>query len=153
MLKLTAKLTADLSPNHPSLTLTLPYERRIISRQRVTLDDGTDAGLFLARGTILQAGEVLRAETGELVVVQAALEQVSTAYCDNPLLLARACYHLGNRHIPVQIMPERVRYQHDHVLDEMLHYLGLVVIVESAPFMPEAGAYHSHSHSHSAIDD
>lgn len=131
--------------------LTLPYERRIISRQRVTLDDGTDAGLFLPRGTTLHDGDYLKAESGEVVVVKAANETVSTLYCEDPLLLARACYHLGNRHVPLQIAQGMIRYQHDHVLDEMLHGMSLHVTVEQAPFEPEAGAYgggHGHSHGH-----
>ena len=133
----------------PDLSLSLPHERRIISRQRVTLDDGSDPGLFLPRGSSLQEGDILQCTSGELIRVQAAPERVSTVLCDDPLLLARACYHLGNRHVPVQIMPTMIRYQHDHVLDEMLHGLGLNVLTEQAPFEPEAGAYaggHSHSH-------
>lgn len=99
----------------------------------------------------LQHGDVLQGDQGELIRVQAAPETVSTLTCDDPWLLARACYHLGNRHVPVQIMQGMIRYQHDHVLDEMLHGLGLHVVVEQAPFEPEAGAYgggHSHSHDH-----
>ena len=132
-------------------TLTLPYERRIISRQRVTLDDGSDAGLFLPRGSSLQDGAYVQAENGEVVRIQAATETVSTLYCEDRLLFARACYHLGNRHVPLEISDGRLRYLHDHVLDDMLHGLGLHVVVEQAPFEPEAGAYaggHSHSHSH-----
>lgn len=139
-------------PRQPSLLLTLPHERRIISRQRVTLDDGSEAGLFLPRGSSLQHGDVLQGASGELIRVQAASETVSTLRCADPWLLARACYHLGNRHVPLQIMPGMIRYQHDHVLDDMLHGLGLQVVVEQAPFEPEAGAYgggHSHGHSHS----
>ena len=72
--------------------------------------------------------------------------------CDDPFLLARACYHLGNRHVPLQIMPGELRYHHDHVLDDMLRQFGLAVTFASLPFEPEAGAYtseaHSHSHSH-----
>ncbi|QLQ32313.1 MAG: urease accessory protein UreE [Candidatus Thiothrix singaporensis] len=143
---------SSVLPRQPYLSLTLPHERRIISRQRVTLDDGSDAGLFLPRGSNLQHGDVLQGASGELIRVQAAAETVSTLYCDDPLLLARACYHLGNRHVPLQIAPGLIRYQHDHVLDEMLHGMGLHVVVEQAPFEPEAGAYaggHSHSHEHS----
>ena len=138
-------------PRQPSLLLTLPHERRIISRQRVTLDDGSEAGLFLPRGSSLQHGDVLQGASGELIRVQAASETVSTLRCADPWLLARACYHLGNRHVPLQILPGMIRYQHDHVLDDMLHGLGLQVVVEQAPFEPEAGAYgggHSHSHDH-----
>lgn len=132
--------------------LTLPYERRMISRQRVTLDDGSDAGLFLPRGASLQDGDYVQAESGEVVRIQAAVETVSTLHCADRLLFARACYHLGNRHVPLEISDGRLRYLHDHVLDDMLHGLGLHVVVEQAPFEPEAGAYsggHSHSHSHS----
>ncbi len=157
MLKLIEKIESPVAVSGLA-TLTLAYERRIISRQRVTLDDGSDAGLFLPRGTILYAGDILRAETGELVFIQAALEQLSTVHCDDLLLFARVCYHLGNRHVPVQITNGVIRYQHDHVLDEMVHTLGLHVQVELACFQPEAGAYagqthspaaHSHSHTHS----
>ena len=143
--------------NIPKQTLTLPYERRMISRQRVTLDQGGDAGLFLVRGASLQHGDVLKADNGELVQVQAALETVSTLYCEQRLLFARACYHLGNRHVPLEIRDGRLRYLHDHVLDEMLLGFGLKVVVEQASFEPEAGAYaagnghHHHgaaAHSH-----
>ncbi|HPE61698.1 MAG TPA: urease accessory protein UreE [Thiolinea sp.] len=131
------------------LLLTLPYERRIISRQRVTLDNGADAGLFLPRGTVLHDGDYLQADSGEIIVVRAARESVSSLYCDDPLALARACYHLGNRHVPLQITAGMIRYQHDHVLDDMLHGLGLHVTVEQASFEPEPGAYgggHAHAH-------
>ena len=64
---------------------------------------------------------------------------------DAPLLFARACYHLGNRHISLQILPNELRYLHDHVLDHMVEGLGLKVSIENLPFEPEAGAYH-HSH-------
>lgn len=100
---------------------------------------------------MLHDGDHLKAENGEIIVVKAAKETVSTLYCEDPLLLARAAYHLGNRHVPLQIMQGVLRYQHDHVLDEMLHGLGLHVDVESAPFEPEQGAYgggHGHSHAH-----
>ncbi|MOA31878.1 Urease accessory protein UreE [compost metagenome] len=86
-----------------------------------------------------------------MVQVIAASETVSTMHCCDPLQLARACYHLGNRHVPLQIAADFVRYQHDHVLDDMLRGFGLEVQLEQAPFEPEAGAYQSggHSHSHS----
>ena len=140
----------QVSPQHH---LTLPYERRIVSRQRVTLDNGRDAGLFLPRGSSLQHGDCLQADNGETVRVQAAVETVSTLYCEDRLLFARACYHLGNRHVPLEISDGRLRYLHDHVLDEMLHGMGLQVVVEQAPFEPEAGAYAGgHAHSHNQHD-
>ncbi|HDS1680491.1 TPA: urease accessory protein UreE [Pseudomonas putida] len=134
-------------------SVTLDVDSRIKSRLRVTLDDGREAGLMLERGHLLRGGELLADAAGSQVIrVMAAPEAVSTVRCDDPHLLARAAYHLGNRHVPLQIDLGLLRYQHDHVLDDMLRGLGLTVQAEQAPFEPEAGAYqsapHSHSHSH-----
>lgn len=146
------RLTQKTASGTPAGTLTLPLEQRIKSRLRAELDDGREVGLFLERGIILRDGDMLQAEDGTVIQIRAADETVSTAKCDDPLLLARACYHLGNRHIPLQIDTDRVRYQHDHVLDDMLRKLGLAPIREQAPFDPEPGAYgdfaHAHGHSH-----
>ncbi len=78
----------------------------------------------------------------------AADEGVSVVRCDDPFMLAKACYHLGNRHVPLQIMPGELRYHHDHVLDDMLRQFGLTVTFGQLPFEPEAGAYASESHGH-----
>lgn len=129
-------------------SLTLPFELRQKSRLHAKLDNGIEAGLFLPRGTVLRDGDLLRADNGLIIKVCAAIEEVSTAFANNSLLLARACYHLGNRHVALQIGPDWLRYLHDHVLDDMLNHLGLSVKLERAPFEPETGAYHSHSHSH-----
>ncbi|AVH38960.1 urease accessory protein UreE [Pseudomonas monteilii] len=134
-------------------TVTLDVDSRIKSRLRVTLDDGREAGLMLERGHLLRGGELLADSDGsQLIRVLAAPETVSTVRCADPHLLARAAYHLGNRHVPLQIEPGLLRFQHDHVLDDMLCGLGLTVEAEQAPFEPEAGAYqsapHGHSHAH-----
>jgi urease accessory protein len=130
-------------------TVTLDVDSRIKSRLRVTLDDGREAGLMLERGHLLRGGELLADALGAQVIrVLAAPEAVSTARCADPHLLARAAYHLGNRHVPLQIEPGLLRYQRDHVLDAMLRGLGLQVEAEHAPFEPEAGAYQSTAHSH-----
>jgi urease accessory protein len=147
------RLTRRLDAGAPTATVTLDLDTRIKSRVRVTLDDGRDAGLFLERGQLLRGGQLLGDDEGrEVVQVIAADETVSTMHCSDPLQLARACYHLGNRHVPLQIEAGFVRYQHDHVLDDMLRGFGLEVQREQAPFEPEAGAYqsggHGHSHSH-----
>lgn len=128
-------------------SLTLSFDQRVKSRQRVTLDNGQEAGLMLPRGAVLQQGQGIQAESGEIVRIVAADESVSSVYVDEPLMIARSCYHLGNRHIPLQITAGFIRYQHDHVLDDMLRGLGLQVICEKAPFEPETGAYGGHSHS------
>lgn len=135
--------------------LTLPLHSRIKSRLRVTLDNGQEAGLFLPRGTTLKDGDLLGGENGINVLVKAADEALSCVVSKDPHLIARACYHLGNRHVSIQIEPGRVSYLHDHVLDDMLRGLGLEVTLTQAPFEPEPGAYggsaekgHSHSHGH-----
>ncbi len=152
MIRLTAKSDRAQAVD---TTLTLPLHSRIKSRLRVTLDNGQDAGLFLERGTTLKDGDLLLAEDGYSVLVRAADEALSCVASEDPHLIARACYHLGNRHVSVQIEPGRVSYLHDHVLDEMLRGLGLEVSRMRAPFEPEPGAYggsaergHSHSHDH-----
>ncbi len=132
---------------HTSLTLAL--EQRIKSRMKVTLDDGRKAGLFFEKGVIFQDGDlIISTDRTVLVEIKAACEPLSAVYCDTPLLLARASYHLGNRHVPLQIGEGVLRYQHDHVLDEMLRCLGLEVQTELAPFQPEAGAYIGAGHVH-----
>ncbi|MFM8333161.1 MAG: urease accessory protein UreE [Candidatus Methylumidiphilus sp.] len=140
------KLTEFAPPNtQPARTLTLPYQSRTKSRLLAKLDNGEDIGLFLERGRVLRGGDVLIGPEGLAVAIVAAPEPVSVASTLDALLLARACYHLGNRHIALQIEAGELRYLADHVLDEMLRGLGLAVTQESAPFEPEAGAY-SHGH-------
>jgi urease accessory protein len=96
----------------------------------------------------MKQGDRLEAESGQVIEIQAAEESVSTIQINDPLLMARACYHLGNRHVPLQIGDGLLRYQHDHVLDDMCRGLGLVVSSENAPFEPEAGAYGESSGDH-----
>lgn len=142
------ELTEIVKGFDASVALTLPYEKRIRSRQRVLLDDGREAGLLMPRGTILRDGDCLFGGDGTTVVIHAAPEPVSTIHSDDSLLLARACYHLGNRHVPLQITAHWVRYQHDHVLDDMVRQMGLEVVSENAPFEPEGGAYSGGGHHH-----
>jgi len=130
-------------------TLTLPFELRQKSRLKATLDNGMEVGLMLPRGGLLRGGDVLRAEDGTLIKIVAAAETVSKVTHEDPLMRARASYHLGNRHVPLQITQNYLCYTHDHVLDEMVIGLGLNVECVMAPFEPEAGAYgggHKHSH-------
>lgn len=98
-----------------------------------------------ARGKILQDGDVLLIEeTSETVQISAKPESVITATTSNSSLLLRSAYHLGNRHVPVEITTDWLRLQPDPVLKDMLEQMGLVVSEEIVPFHPEAGAYHSH---------
>jgi len=138
-------------PGQPSVQLTLPFEKRQKSRLRVSLDNKEEAFLVLQRGTLLRNGDLLRADNGLIIEVRAAIEEVATASTEDTVLFARACYHLGNRHVPLQVGDGWLRLQRDHVLEDMVRSLGLDVRHEQAPFEPEGGAYgshHSHSHSH-----
>ncbi|MDX2503961.1 MAG: urease accessory protein UreE [Gammaproteobacteria bacterium] len=146
MLKISKKLTR---PQAENALLKLPFEQRQKSRLKVTLDDGRPAGLFLERGEVLRGGDCLQAEDDSVIRIEAADETLSLVQSDDPLLLARACYHLGNRHIALQIETQSLSYLHDHVLDDMLKNLGLSVKVIQAPFEPESGAYAAaHGHHH-----
>lgn len=130
--------------------ITLTYDQRTRSRLRARTDDGRDVALNVARGGVLRDGDRLADEAGQVYLVRAAPEPVSAAYAEDPLLLARSCYHLGNRHVAVQIDAGRVAWLADHVLDEMVRGLGLEPVAEQAPFDPEGGAYgHAHGgHGH-----
>lgn len=155
MIELTAKAEAD--SQEIFTTLTLPLDLRQKSRQRVELDNGEEAAVLLKRGTVLYNDDLLVSEDDEKIIqIKAACETLSVVDCDDPLMFARACYHLGNRHTSIQIEEDRLYYLHDHVLDEMLRGLGLTVKTVSEPFEPEPGAYggsagsagHGHHHAH-----
>ena len=141
----------------PNDQLVLDYEGRKRSRQPVTLASGRAAALLLPSGTVLRHGDRLQAadEPSLVVAVCAAPEPLDEALADNPLLFARAAYHLGNRHVPVEIAGGqagwRLRFQPDHVLASMLRGLGCRVTAVTLPFHPEAGAYagaHDTHHGH-----
>jgi urease accessory protein len=136
--------------------LTLPFELRQKSRLVAKLDGGGPIALSLPRGHVLRHGALLQTEQGVVVEVCAALEDLSVAGSADETLLLRAAYHLGNRHVPLQIRPGRLSYQHDHVLDDMLRGLGLEPGFARGPFEPEAGAYGrgaGHSHPHHGHDE
>lgn len=138
----------------PTLTICLPFDERKKSRLRTRTVCGEEIGLMLPRGQILRDGTLLQDETGRIIAVKAAKEHVSTVVSHDTLLLTRAAYHLGNRHVPLQIGDGWLRYQHDHVLDAMVIGLGLRVITAEQPFEPEDGAYASgHGHHHHDHDD
>lgn len=139
----------------PTERLVLPFDLRCKSRLRTRLETGEEAGLFLERGTVLRAGDLLEANDGRIVEVVAAPEPVMESRHIDALLLARAAYHLGNRHVAVELKPGLLRFGRDHVLGEMVRGLGLPVAEAIAAFDPESGAYgghggHAHPHGHSA---
>ena len=139
--------------SHPTWDgeLVLPFELRQKSRLRTKLASGEEAGLFLEHGSILRGGDCLRANDGRIVLVVAADEELMEAKCATPFELVRAAYHLGNRHVPVQIGEGWLRFQADDVLAQMLRGLKATVSKVSAPFEPEAGAY-AGGHSHHSMD-
>lgn len=131
--------------------LVLAFETRCKSRLRARLASGEECGLFLPRGTVMRGGDKLLAGDGRIAEVVSAVEPLMEAASGDPLQLARAAYHLGNRHVAVQILPGRLRFVRDHVLGEMLRGLGLSVVEVDAAFEPESGAYGAHGgHGHSA---
>ena len=139
-------------------SVALAYDERKRSRLKVTLTSGAEAGIFLERGDHLRGGDKLAAENGSAIVeILAAPEKLIEAVADNPLLFARAAYHLGNRHVPVQILPSesggKLRFQTDHVLADMVRGLGCSVSETDAPFQPESGAYGSHGAHHHDGDE
>jgi len=143
MLKLTETTTASDKVDD---VLTLPFDARQKTRQPAVTQGGIKVGVFLPRGQILRSGLILTGSQGFRVRVEAESEPLSVVRCEDPLLFARACYHLGNRHVALQILPAELRYLADHVLDQMLVGLGLSVEHHSLPFEPESGAYHGHGH-------
>ncbi|MGB1562925.1 MAG: urease accessory protein UreE [Sinimarinibacterium flocculans] len=134
--------------------LVLSFTERSRSRLRSVLDDGTDVGVLLPRGTVLRGGDLLRAETGEVVRVRTAIEPLYRVTAreddaDPRFSLLRGAYHLGNRHVPLMLAPQALHLEQDPVLREMLLRLGLIVAECMAAFEPEAGAYgggHRHDH-------
>ncbi|WCN15386.1 urease accessory protein UreE [Marinomonas mediterranea] len=125
----------------------LDSDQRERGRLKLTAENGEEVRVFLERGKPLLVGEYLRSECNKVVQVVGAVEPVSHASCDDWEVFAKACYHLGNRHTKVEVGARWLRIKPDHVLEEMLHLLGLVVTHEEAIFKPESGAY-SHGHQH-----
>lgn len=158
------RLTEKLDHFHePAAELSLPFDTRQKTRFRAALSDGREVAVTLPRGGILRGGDLLTGPDGVIVIVQAAPEAVSTAFHKDPRMLAVGAYHLGNRHVQLQVGDSWLRYRADHVLDEMVEGIGLRVFQEQAPFEPEGGAYdgasphlvnvhlgggHDHHHGH-----
>lgn len=134
--------------------LVLPFALRSKSRLKTSLSDGTEVGVVLPRGSILRGGDMLVDEHGGLIQVEAAAEEVYRVRCaaqaaDPHFSLLRAAYHLGNRHVPVQLEPGVLTIEPDPVLRDLLVRLGMQVEQTHATFEPEPGAYaggHRHDH-------
>jgi urease accessory protein len=126
--------------------LELPFDSRQKSRLRAKLASGEEVALMLPRGEILRGGDLVTASDGRVIEIVAVPEKLLHIESSS---LAKAAYHLGNRHVPVQVGESFLRIAEDHVLEEMLSKLGAKVSHVEAPFEPEAGAYaggHQHQH-------
>ncbi len=136
-------------------TVELDWDVRQKSRFEATDSAGRTLGVFLPRGTAVRGGDVLVAEDGSLVRVvaapQAVLKITPCANHGSPFDLIRAAYHLGNRHVPIELQPDHLKIEPDHVLAEMLRAMHLIVNAVDEAFEPENGAYghHAAGHSHS----
>ena len=136
-------------------TVELDWDVRQKSRFAATDSAGRELGIFLPRGTLVRGGDVLVAEDGSMVRVIAALQPVLViTHCKNhgtPFDLTRAAYHLGNRHVPIELQPDHLKIEPDHVLADMLRAMHLIVNEQNLAFEPEGGAYaagHGGGHSH-----
>jgi urease accessory protein len=130
-----------------SATVRLSFDARSKSRLLLKLDNGEQAALVVERGRLLRGGDRVRTLNGREVQIIAAEESLLEASSDDPAAIAKAAFHLGNRHVAVQVMANRLRFLNDHVLEEMVKGLGLKVTPVLAPFEPEGGAY-GHHHAH-----
>jgi urease accessory protein len=138
-------------------TVELDWDVRQKSRFEATDSTGRVLGVFLARGTVVRGGDVLVVEDGSLVRVIAAPQPVLVvtpcAQHGTPFDLTRAAYHLGNRHVPIELQPDHLKIEPDHVLAQMLRTMHLDVVERDAPFEPEGGAYGNQGHGHSHAGD
>lgn len=133
-------------------TLELDWDMRQKSRFEATDSLGRQLGVFLPRGTLVRGGDVLLAEDGSMVRViaapQAVLRITACASHGTPFDLTRAAYHLGNRHVPIELKPDHLKIEPDHVLADMLRAMHLTVHEVEEAFEPEGGAYSSAGHGH-----
>lgn len=155
MLNFVDRLPADLH-QATDFSLTLTAEERTRSRHYFDTNEGQGIYLRLPRGTVLQHGDILRSADGQMLVrILAKPEPVLTVTAQTWLNLLRAAYHLGNRHVSLEVTETYLRLSPDPVLQAMLQQMGLQIIEETVPFQPEAGAYgqghsptHEQSHTH-----
>lgn len=143
-------------------TVELDWDVRQKSRFDATDSLGRPLGVFLPRGTLVRGGDVLVAEDGSMIKViaspQPVLRITACSTHGSPFDLTRAAYHLGNRHVPIELKPDHLKIEPDHVLADMLRAMHLIVNEVEEAFEPEGGAYsagghgHSHGHDHGGHD-
>jgi urease accessory protein len=136
------EIAADGAEILPLLKITLTYEQRLKSRLRLRLESGEEIAISRPRGSILRGGDKVQTASGASVEIVSAPEKLLHIETES---LARVAYHLGNRHVPVQVGEGFLRIAEDHVLETMVRGLGATVTHVEAPFEPESGAY-GHQH-------
>lgn len=136
-------------------TVALDYDDRFRRRIVLTGRDGTRVLLDLSEPRLLLDGDGLKLDDGRMVAVEAAAERLAEITCVSQSELVRVAWHLGNRHLPTQLLAGKLRIREDHVIIDMVKRLGAAVVLIEAPFHPEGGAYghgkvtgHDHGHSH-----
>lgn len=136
-------------------TVTLDFDHRRRRRLKLETDKGTAFLLDLPETKTLRDGDILLLEDGTGIGVRACNEPVADISCKDLAHLVRVAWHLGNRHLPTELMGDRLRIRQDHVIEEMAEKLGATVARLEAPFNPEGGAYghgetegHGHGHHH-----
>jgi urease accessory protein len=152
MIQITAKLKIRRSAYKVDVKgrLELPFEARQKSRFKAKLVSGEEVGVVLPRGEILRGGDLVTASDGRVIEVASQPEKLLHVEAEKPVGLAKIAYHLGNRHVPVEVGDGYLRIAEDHVLERMVEGLGAKVTRVTAPFEPEAGAYGGVGHEHGA---
>jgi len=154
MVQITAKLKIRRSAYKVDVKgrLELPFEMRQKSRFKAKLASGEEVGVLLPRGEILRGGDLVTASDGRVIEVVSQPEKLLhiERESEKPVDLAKIAYHLGNRHVPVEVGDDYLRIAEDHVLERMVEGLGAKVTRVTAPFEPEAGAYGGVGHEHGA---
>lgn len=167
MIRATKVLAAGDWSDAPADSVTLAFDDRHRRRMAMCGEGGLDFLLDLPKATAIRGGDGLWLEDGRIIAVISAPEELIEIAADNHAHLVRIAWHLGNRHLPTQLMGETLRIRRDHVIEDMVQKLGGKILVVSAPFDPEGGAYghgsvqghdhapdhshapaHSHSHGH-----
>lgn len=134
-------------PENPDIILPLTAEQRQKTRQRIESDNGQIIHFQLPRGTHIHPQNYFQNDTQTITLqVVAKAETIITVRATEPLQLLKAAYHLGNRHVPLEVQTDYLRFAPDHVLEEMLQKLGVTLTKEAVPFFPEEGAYGGHHH-------
>ena len=148
MIRATRILAKGRWPSDAADSVVLDYDQRHRRRMAMEGAGGLAFLLDLADAVPLQDGDGLQLEDGRIVAVSAAPEPLAEITAPNATDLMRIAWHLGNRHLPADLRPDRIHIRQDHVIEEMVEGLGARVAHIDAPFDPESGAYHGGSNHH-----